>query len=330
MVEGIVPEAYPAVLFGDGGTAKSMLALSLATAVASGAEEWLGRKVHQAPALYLDFELDEEEQARRAHQLARGMGLERPPEGLLYMSALGYPATQAFETALETCVVHGVKLLIVDSLGPALEGNAEAAHDVISFYQKRIELFRAEGVALLLIDHQAKLQMGERYQSKRAFGSVYKGNLARSVLQVEASAASDDTLTVRPRQQKHNFGRLAKPFGAKLTFTQESVTVEPIELDAADLAEEGTLNATDRVKLALEEGPAYPLEIAEVTGMPPKTVKNSLTKLRNSRKVESTGERNQNGAKQVRLVSQRPSYIRDEDRDTNREDQATSDAGDTP
>jgi DNA-binding CsgD family transcriptional regulator len=105
------------------------------------------------------------------------------------------------------------------------------------------------------------------------------------------------------------------------------VTVESIELDAADLAEEATLNATDRVELALRGDSLYPIDIAKATGMPPKTVKNALTKLRKSRKVEPTGERNEDGAEQVRLVSHRPSYIRDEDRDTNREDHATSDAG---
>ena len=102
------------------------------------------------------------------------------------------------------------------------------------------------------------------------------------------------------------------------------------ELDAADLAEEGTLNATDRVKLALEEGSAYPLEIAKVTGLSPKTVRNSLTKLRKSGEVVPTGKCNERGAEQVRLVSHRPTYTRDEDRDTNREDHATSDAGGTP
>ncbi len=129
-------------------------------------------------------------------------------------------------------------------------------------------------------------------------------------MQVEATAPSEDTLTVRLRQQKHNFGRFVKPFGAKLTFAQKSVTVEPIELDATDLAEEETLNATDRVELALRGGPLYPKDIAQATEMRPKTVKNSLTRLRKSGKVEPTGELNEDGAK--------------------REVHATSDAGGTP
>jgi hypothetical protein len=143
-------------------------------------------------------------------------------------------------------------------LGPALQGDAEAARDVIGFFQKSIEPFRAEGVAVLIIDHQSRLQAGQSYQSKGAFGSVFKANLARSVMQVQATERGEGTLTVRLRQKKHNFGPLAEPFGAKLSFTEEAVVLEAVELDASELAEETTLNAADRVKLALEGGPAYP------------------------------------------------------------------------
>src|SRR3712207_7980426 len=40
------------------------------------------------------------------------------------------------------------------------------------------------------------------------------------------------------------------------TFAEDEVTLKPVELAAAELAEEATLNATVRVKLALEQGPA--------------------------------------------------------------------------
>jgi DNA-binding transcriptional ArsR family regulator len=66
--------------------------------------------------------------------------------------------------------------------------------------------------------------------------------------------------------------------------------LEAVELDASELAEETTLNAADRVKLALEGGPAYPWEIAEATGLAIKTVKNALTGLRKQELVEPTGE----------------------------------------
>jgi DNA-binding CsgD family transcriptional regulator len=311
----LVLVAYVTLLYGDGGVAKSLLALALALAVARDSEEWLGREVEGCPVLHVDFELDAEEQARRVHQLCRGQGVDSPPENLLYMSTLGHPAREAFTAALEACIEHSIGLLVVDSLGPALQGDAEAARDVIGFFQKSIEPFRAEGVAVLIIDHQSRLQAGQSYQSKGAFGSVFKTNLARSVIQAQATERGEGTLTVRLRQKKHNFGPLAEPFGVKLTFTEEVVDLEAVELDASELAEEATLNATDRVKLALEDGPAYPWEIAERTGLAIKTVKNALTGLRKQEVVERTGEV-ESRTEQVRLsVPASLSLYRDGDGD---------------
>ncbi len=126
-----------------------------------------------------------------------------------------------------------------------------------------------------IIDHhQGKTQPGERYRSKRTSGSVYKENLARSVLQVEPGDRGDDLLTLKLRQTKHNFGPKAEPFGARLTFAEEKITVDAHKLDATELAEEGTLNAGDRVMLALKGGPAFPADIAEACMMPQGTVKN--------------------------------------------------------
>jgi hypothetical protein len=300
LLNDLILAAYVTLLYGDGGVAKSLLALALAVAIAGDFEEWLGREVESCPVLYVDFELDSEEQARRVYQLCRGQGLGTPPDDLLYMSALGHPAGDAFTAALEACIEHSIGLMVVDSLGPALQGDAEAARDVIGFFQKSIEPFRAEGIAILIIDHQSRLQAGQSYQSKGAFGSVFKTNLARSVIQAQATERGEGTLTVRLRQKKHNFGPLAKPFGVTLSFTEQAVSLEAIELDASELAEETTLNSTDRVKLALENGPAYPWEIAERTELAIKTVKNVLTGLRKQGVVESTGE-SENRTERVRL-----------------------------
>lgn len=263
---------------------------------------WLGRDVGEGgTVLYLDFELDAQEQRRRVMRLARAEGLERVPDSFRYMSVLGYPAREAFRAAFEECKEHDVKLLILDSLGPGLQGDAEAARDVIGFYQRELEPFRAAGVTVLIIDHQARLQGGERYQSKGAFGSVFKSNLARSVIQAEATDREENNLTVRLRQKKHNFGPLAEPFEVYLKFMEEMVTLEAKELEALDLAEEQTLTAPDRVKLALRAGLKYPEELAEDTGMPLKTVRNTLSRLRKASEVEPTGER-EGRSEQVRLT----------------------------
>jgi DNA-binding CsgD family transcriptional regulator len=324
LCQDLVLAAYLTVLYGDGGVAKSLLALALAVAVAGDSGEWLGRRVEHGRVLYLDFELDAEEQARRVHQLCYGAGLAKLTEDLLYMSAVGHTTREAFEAARGACEDYGVELLIVDSYGMALHGDAVNARDVIGFYQQYLGPLRALGVAVLVIDHQSGLQAGQSYQQKGAFSSVYKGNLARSVIQVEATERGEGTLTVRLRQKKHNFGPLAEPFGAKFIFNEDSVTLEPVELGAAELAEEVTLNATERVKLALEQGPAYPWEIAEFTGLAVKTVKNTLTRLRKRGVVAPTGEMD-GRAEQVSLSTPASlTHIRDGDSGTLENDPAPS------
>jgi hypothetical protein len=192
-------------------------------------------------------------------------------------------------------------LIVIDSLGPALQGDAEAARDTIGFFSRYVDPFRAAEVTPLIIDHQSKMQSGQSYQGKDAFGSVYKTNLARSVIQVEATERAEGTLTVRLRQKKHNFGPLAAPFGVKLSFCEEAVTLDAVELAPSELAEEATLTAPERVKLALADGPKYPWEIAETTGVLLKTVGNTLTGLRKQGVVETTGEK-EGRAEQVRLI----------------------------
>src|SRR5918998_1301671 len=149
LVEALMPKAHTMTLFGDGGAAKSVLALSVGTAIAGGAEEWMGRKVLNCPVLFADFELDADEQRRRAYQVARGVHLDKPPHDLLYVSGLGRPAGEVLIGCLDACVREGVGLFILDSLGIALEGDAGDARDVICFHHEYLDPFRARGITLL-------------------------------------------------------------------------------------------------------------------------------------------------------------------------------------
>lgn len=63
------------------------------------------------------------------------------------------------------------------------------------------------------------------------------------------------------------------------------------------------------VKLALEAGPAFPVEITDASGLALKTVKNVLCRLREDGEVKDTGKTD-GQSKQVSLVS---SHLRDRD-----------------
>jgi len=317
LIESAVPENFPTVFYGDGGTMKTMLGEHLLLSVASGATDWLGHTINKrTDALIIDFELDEDTQLRRLYDLAAGMGMKELPDGLEYLEAAGLRTADVFAAALEHCQSNRVGLVLIDSLGVAMGGDMEGAKDVISFTRETIDQFRAVGTTAIIIDHQGKLQMGENYQSKTQYGSAYKKHLSRSVFQVEARESEPDERRITIRHKKTNFGPLMDPFGANITFEHQRITVEADELTQADLAEENTVNVSKRILLALEDGPAFPKELAEVLGSTPKTIKNRLSELRVRGKVEDTGATS-GQSQQVRLsVPGVPDPIRDGDGDT--------------
>ena len=302
IVEGILFAGFAGAVYGDGGSAKSMLMMHMSQCVARG-EKWLGFNTTRTNVLYLDFELDEDEQSRRAYEVAAGMGYSEPPEGFFYISGAGYKSRNVFDLALEACRKNGIGMVVVDSLGYALNGDAEASRDVLTFFREVEGSFRREGISLLNVDHQSK---GGNYQEKSIFGSVYKSNSVRSVLQVEPGERGDGYINLTLRHKKVNFGPLLEPFGANVQFADDEVRINVRELEAGELAGERTLNASDRVCKALEDGPMYPEDISEATSLELGTVKNSLTKLRKSGTVKNTGNKNNHGAFEVSLSSPIP------------------------
>jgi hypothetical protein len=180
---------------------------------------------------------------------------------------------------------------VVDSFGLAMDGDMGSSTDVLGFVRNYIDPL-CEATTPFIVDHISKMQAGEDYQNKTAFGSVYKHNTVRSALQIQGGKRDRDagTLDVRVRHHKNNFGFQRDPFDARLTFSENKVSVEAVELDDTELVTEKTLNAEDRVLLALEAGPAYPDEIAQITSLAHGTVVNCLTRLRRADKVVDTGE----------------------------------------
>jgi len=325
LIDGVMPERFPTALYGDGGTAKTMLANHLAQSVARGEPEWLGHRItKRTNVLIIDFELDHEEQVRRAYELTRGMGHSAPAEGVYYLCAASQSSRSVLTRAIGFCEENGVGLVIIDSLGVAMEGDAEASRDVLRFVKDTIDPFRAAGITSCIIDHQSKLQAGERYQNKTMFGSVYKRNMVRSVFQIEVNERLDDGLRLILRHNKTNFGKQLDPFGARITWEHKTTKIESDELTQSELAAEGTMNVKDRILLALEDGPMYPDELLDIVGGQLKTIKNKLSVLRKAGKIQDTGEvRGQ--SQQVRLshppslrVPGVPTPLGDRDGDTPR------------
>jgi hypothetical protein len=199
------------------------------------------------------------------------------------------PPEEAFKVAAEECRRLGIKLVIVDSVGFALDGDSENARDVLGFYRERIQPLKDAGASPLLIDHQAKIIKGEKYADKQAFGSVYKTNAVRSSFQIRGSHEQGE-LTATFTHKKNNFGWKEKDFSLNIVFEEGRITVE--RLDAAMPNPDREPSKKELVLDAVEElGRATVETVAQKTGIPLQTVRNSVSALLNEGVLIDTGEK---------------------------------------
>jgi hypothetical protein len=289
VIRGIFPKGFPTSIYGEGGIAKSTIALHMCMSIASFQKEWLGYPIDQpSPCLYVDFELDREEQGTRAQRIAKGMGIEIPDD-LHYLWASGFRFSEAFPLILEAVDELGVRVVSLDSLGMALEGDALKGAVIIDFFRDRIDQLKRRGVSVLIVDHQSGLRPGESYQNKAQYGSVYKGYLSRSRLQLELDERNEVGTRVIVRQNKTNFGAPQVPFVVQPLFEENKIVLKREALSEEDLREESVLNATDRVLLCLLDGPSYPADLQEKTNLA--RVGNIITKLKRKELIELTGQK---------------------------------------
>ena len=288
IVPGLVPTETITILYGDGGTLKSYLALCLAIAALVGGEFFGLRVKEQSAVLYVDAELDDQEFLRRAFWVARGMGLDGPPKGLFYVrlpGSLRDPGTLSLLREAIRSIAAG--FVVVDSLTVGTPGSDVKEVDVVTELMSGLESL---GTTVVAIDHVPKPTPDSQPSHARPFGSAFKFNLARSVLHLYATG--DGALLLQ--QTKSNFGRIAKTVGVESQFDEDERLVTFAAIAQGDQrlkAASGRERARNRVAEALaQHGPAKPTTLAFALGMNLKTVQNHLTQLRCERRAEPAGD----------------------------------------
>lgn len=276
LMGGLIAKDHLTTLYGDGGQGKSFIGLALAIAFASG-KRILGYEVPKGNVMYLDWELSLKQQQRRAFAVARGMGLSCPPKRLLY----GNP--RVFVTAIlprlrKEIAKKSPVLIVIDSAGLACGVSPEAANEVMEVYGRLVAL----ETTCLMIDHQSKLQEGQKASQKTIFGSTYKFALSRSVLHIQKAHGSvKNPLKVRLQHKKNNFGAHHEDIGLRIKFHDNPNMVRIKRFDlAADPDTRVFLPAQAKILDSLKrEGAAEVSELMKRLDLPERTVSNSLAKL---------------------------------------------------
>jgi hypothetical protein len=251
------------VLFGDGGSGKSLLALALAVAASTGQALPAGLVPSGPPrrVLYLDYESCQAEHEDRLAGLLAGLTItETPP--ILYRQMVRPLADDA--AILRAAVSeHQIDVVIVDSLAPACGPEPEGADAAVRTFTA-LRSFGA--ITRLVVAHVSKAGADQRTGPTRPFGSVFVQNLARNVWEVRNADAESDHLVLGLYHRKFNSGRRLPPFGLRIELDASATT-----LHGHDMGQEPDLVARTsiayRMKQALTTGArTIPELVDETTG----------------------------------------------------------------
>ena len=231
VIDGIVPEGYITLIYGDGGHGKSWLTTAIAIHVAIGEPIFL-RGVRQTNVLYLDWELDPDEFTLRAYRVSEGLGMSTPPKkGLCYMR-MEQPLSHVLPAIKSFIVENKIGLLFIDSLGMAGVRDINSPANAIEFFEK----LRSLNTTIIAVDHQSKLQKDQAYSTQTPIGTVYKFNLSRSVLQMQKTGWKSGQLDVKLEHKKMTFGSLCRDINFSILYDgfAGKVTFLPYTADAKD------------------------------------------------------------------------------------------------
>lgn len=227
-----LPASHPAVLFGDGSSLKSYLALYLAGGLCR-----RGIRVG-----YFDWEMDGSSHRDRLERL---FGIEMPDVRYVRCDRpLVYEVDRLRRIARDDELVYG----IFDSVGVATDGPPEAAESANEYFRAARQL----GIGGLHIAHITK---GENADQK-PFGSVFWHNGARSTWFAKLAATSPDgqTLTIGLFNRQTNLGPLRPAVGFEVNFADANTTIRRVNIaDVDELA--ASLPLWQRMKHALRSGP---------------------------------------------------------------------------
>lgn len=251
-VKGLsLPKRHPAILFGDGGSAKSYIALYMLGEMALA-----GAKV----ALF-DWELAGEDHRERLERL---FGWQMPE---IAYARCERPLVNEIDRLKRIVKDGGIQYAAFDSVAFACDGPPEAA-EVAGRYFRSIRALGAIGS--LHIAHVSKTDNAD----KKPFGSAFWHNGARATWNAKTAEPDLDSNIIHLGlfNRKTNLGSLRKPLAYELEFMPKATVVRSVPIDrVGDFVE--TLSIKQRMALELRGGAMTVEALAKQIGAKADTVR---------------------------------------------------------
>jgi hypothetical protein len=279
LLDPILPAEAATLLYGPGGSGKSTIAAAIALSVQTGREVVPGWKPLSAPVLVLDWEASADEWNDRLVALSAGSRIDPPT--IHYRRMEGSLAERVEEIAAFV-TEHAIGLLIVDSVGMA-SGTSRDGSDANESALRLFAALRMIGATSLLVDHVAGAELDKSAAIGKAYGSVYKMNLARAAYELrrESEGTQERTELVLRQAKINDQGKLA-PTTLAIVYETGRIRFETTRATAPDLIPMASTQP-ERIAALLGAGSMFAPVIAEQLGMTQETVRALLARHRGKR-----------------------------------------------
>lgn len=222
LITPIIPYGEPSLMFGEGGSGKSILSLWLANLVTQGVQtDWIS--AIKKNVLYIDYETNRSEYLVRNNKLANGMGLDSP-------SAIYYRRTQEPMIAIAEIIRAEIQRLdigfvVVDSAAMACGAEPESAKATTDYY-KAIRSF-GEDVTVLTLAHTTKAET----EKKTPFGSAFWTYYARSVWEIKKiDSDKSNQQNIGIYHRKVNNTQLHEPIGYQVQYFSNEININGFDI----------------------------------------------------------------------------------------------------
>jgi hypothetical protein len=173
----------------------------------------------------------------------------------------------------------GIKLVVIDSAGPAAAGQPESAEFTLKLFNALRDISDpADPVSSIILAHVT--HEARKGGKSSPFGSVFWSNLPRNTYSLEVSRgqgpnnrSSDYAL----HHRKSNVGNLNDPIGMRLSWGDNGCTIEPLDVRKHAKLRDG-LNLVERVGIAISEHGAMSTgDLADLLDAPNRSLSATLS-----------------------------------------------------
>ncbi len=222
LVTPTVPFGEATMIYGEGGSGKSILALWLANIVYQGVQtDWIS--AIKKNVLYIDYETNLREYLIRNNKLANGMGLDQP-SGIFYRRT-NEPMITIAEIIRQEIDEKEIGFVIVDSAAMACGGEPENARSTTDYY-RAVRSF-GEDVTVLTLAHTTKADT----ERKTPFGSAFWSYWARSVWEIKREQSDKANIqNMGLFHRKVNNSQLHEPLGYQIQFLPNQINVNGFDI----------------------------------------------------------------------------------------------------